>query len=102
MSHQTPNSIENLSRAIKSAWEKEASGIAQFGLTAVPARIAQASSGWTIPVASGIQTGSAYELARVLDRLQEHIEVSNQFSVTLFLDSITGGQVPLPPQRKAS
>jgi hypothetical protein len=102
MNQHNQSTIENLSKAIKYAWEKEQSGVAQFGLAAVPAGIMPAASGWTIPVASGVPTGSAYELARLLDRLQEHIEATSKMSVTLFLDPFASGQLPASPQRKAS
>ncbi|MBC7772275.1 MAG: hypothetical protein H7210_07265 [Pyrinomonadaceae bacterium] len=103
MSIQQPNSTQEiLAKAIQSAWKQEAGGVAQFGLTHIPSRIAPAASGWTIPVTRGVPTGSAYELARVLERLQEHIESESKLSVTLFLDPFADQQKSYSQTKKAS
>lgn len=83
-----PNQL--LIEAIRLAWEREAVGVAQFGLEPVLAGIQSVASGWAVPIVSGIPTGSAYELARTIDRLQEIVESESEQSVTLYLDPFRG------------
>lgn len=100
--HQDERPPEVLSQAIKSAWDREAVGVTQFGLTPIPAQITQAASGWAIPVTTSVATGNAYELARVLDRLHEHIESESKLWVTLFLDPFADQHIPFYQSKKAS
>lgn len=75
-----------LTDAIHHAWKAEAAGVNQFGLEPLVGRIKPEYGGWSVPVASGVPTGNAYELTRLLERLQEIAENKSHLSITFFLD----------------
>lgn len=82
----TPDPIEVLKGATADAFRECREDVERFGIEADPSAITRVADGWVIPVGTGVETGSAYELARILDRLQEQIESRSQLSVSLFLD----------------
>ncbi len=82
---------ERILKALETAW-KEEQGVHKFGLQYQPDRITHDRYGtWVVPVASGIPTGSAYELGRVLEHLQEITETHSQLDVNVFLTPKTNG-----------
>lgn len=96
----TPLKVPNeLNAAIEKAWTREAARVAQFGLVPILADAKPAASGWAVPVVSDIPTGSAYELTRTLNSLQEIIETESNLSVTLFLDPFAGTQPVFAPKK---
>ncbi len=58
----------------------------RFGLQIDEAGIRPVNTGWVVPVASGVATGSAFELARTLTSLQDLAEQKSHLSISLFLD----------------
>jgi hypothetical protein len=83
------NDQANLMNALQDVWQKDPN-VARFGLRYSPERVEFDYGAWIVPVASGTSTGSAYELAAALTKVQEAVEQKLQAEVTLYLD-ITGG-----------
>lgn len=82
---ETPNDRERVLRALDEAWRDEA-GAKVFGLRYLPDRIHEAYGAWVVPVASGVGGGSAFELLRVINRLEDFAASRSQLDVSLFLD----------------
>ncbi len=77
---------DKLLTALDAIWRRENEGVRQFGLTYDPSGVRPAYGGWIVPVASGVEGGSAYDLTRLLDRLSELTEAQTSLSVNVLLD----------------
>jgi hypothetical protein len=75
-----------LIKALEEVWIERRDEVEQFGLAIEKDHVAPMYGGWVVPVASGIQGGSAYELVRTLTNLQEITEAKTSLSVSLMLD----------------
>ncbi|MEZ6234066.1 MAG: hypothetical protein R3B68_07745 [Phycisphaerales bacterium] len=83
------DSTETKSRiidAIRETWATHPDEVAEFGLEALGDRIRSVASGWTVPVITRVENGSAYRLIQVLNALQESLEKSTNLWITLYLD----------------
>jgi hypothetical protein len=80
----TEQERDRILKALEVAW-KEEEGVRKFGLEYQQDRIAQRNGAWVVPVASGIPTGSSYELGRVLEHLQEITESHSHLEVNVLL-----------------
>lgn len=78
--------LKTLWTAIDEAWHENAPDVDRFGLIALRAGIQHEHAGWTVPVVAQAPNGSAYELVRVLNLLQESIETKSKLWITLYLD----------------
>lgn len=58
----------------------------QFGLCFDPQGIRSEYGVWTVPVASGVAGGSAYDLSRAISHIQEETERLTHLSINLFLN----------------
>lgn len=72
--------------AVDEAWRERATEVQEFGLVALRDQIEHAATGWTVPVITKVQTGSAYRLIQILNLLQESIENKTNLWITLYLD----------------
>lgn len=75
---------EKVLGALQHAWRCE-KGVKAFDLRYEPDRIVWRQGSWEVPVASGVSSGSSYELGRVLEHLQEVTEEQAQLPVNVFL-----------------
>jgi len=62
----------------------------QFDLHVLPDHVELQSYGWSIPIASGATSGSAYDLARAIEHAQELAERDTQQDLSLYLDLFGG------------
>ena len=85
MSAITPPELNKLVIALTEAFESDP-GVKAFGLGFVQDQIQQRQGTWTIPVASGIQNGSARDLLIVLDRIEDSVESKTSLDINLYLD----------------
>ena len=76
------NGTATLIDALRKAWSQEQRSVQLFGLSFVEKDIRFTGDGYSVPVASGVQTGSAVDLARTLTHLQELTEQRSGISVT--------------------
>ena len=69
--------------------------VRRFGLSLLADRIAPMYGAWIVPVVSDVEGGSAYDLSRVLNRIEEQAESLSRLSITLMLDpgfpAVNGG-----------
>lgn len=72
--------------ALRNVLREHSASVHQFGLRVLEDKVRPVQTGWAVPVASGVQTGSAYELARALERIQEDAEKQTSLSISLYLD----------------
>ncbi len=75
-----------LEAALREAWQQFESGVSAFDLRYLAEGIDHRPYGWVVPVASGIATGSARELSRLLDQLGEAVETKSHLDVTLYFN----------------
>lgn len=59
----------------------------QFLLRVLTDKVELQSYGWSVPVASGATSGSAYELARAIEHAQEIAENNTRQDLSLYLDA---------------
>ena len=77
---------DSLVKALESTWHERAVDVQRFGLKYDTTAIHPVATGWVVPVASGVGTGSAYELVKMISSLQELAEQKSHLSISLFLD----------------
>lgn len=58
----------------------------RFDLRVLPDHVTRQSYGWSIPVASGAASGSAYDLIRAIEHAQELAERETNQDLSLYLD----------------
>jgi hypothetical protein len=51
-----------------------------------PDQVRPVTGGWAVPLASGSNPASAYELLRTVSTLQEEVEKRTRFDVNLYVD----------------
>lgn len=90
MTPETKSERDRLLKALQDVWRID-EGVRRFNLAFEPDRIEQRYGGWIVPVASGVPTGSAYDLARALDHLREVMEQQTSLSVSVFLKPLANG-----------
>lgn len=76
---------------LSEAWRSEP-GVPQFGLVYFPERMEYAYGAWTVPIATRVHDGSAYELMRVIERLNETVETKTSRFVSLYLDPFAAAE----------
>lgn len=82
----TSRAPEGLIDALDRVWHDHPNLVAQFGLEVIKPEIEQHYGVWSVPVASGVQHGSGYDLTRALNTLQEEVEKIANVPVTMLLD----------------
>lgn len=85
MSAVTPTELNKLVSALTEAFESDP-GVKVFGLGFLQDQIHQHQGTWTIPVASGVQNGSARDLLVILDRIEDSVESKTSLDINLYLD----------------
>ncbi len=85
-SEGSPEAQRRVLDAIRDPWREYPAEVAEFGRVALDDRIKQVASGWTVPVITRVQTGSASRLIHILNSLQESIETKSNHWITLYLD----------------
>lgn len=58
----------------------------QFRLRLITDGVEHLQHGWAVPVASGVEGGSGYDLSRAIDRVQELVELRTNEQLSVFLD----------------
>ncbi len=77
---------QKLLGALESVWKTNDELVKRFGLEVMRTGIEEYYGVWAVPVASGVQQGSSYDLTRALNSLQEQVENVAQVPVTILLD----------------
>ena len=77
---------QRLESALHDAWQQFAGKVKEFDLHYAADGIDQRPYGWVVPVASGVTSGSAYELTQLLSQLGEAVETRSRMDVTLYFN----------------
>ncbi len=72
--------------AVEDVWRRNAPLVERHRLRYVVGGVSRIGESWFIPLVSDDPAPDAYELARVINNLQEQIERSSSIEVTLALD----------------
>jgi hypothetical protein len=77
--------MQAIEKAVRQVMAENA-GSDRFGLVPVFERAIEVAGGISVPMASGTSGGSAYDLLRVINQLEEDLETKHRMDITLFLD----------------
>lgn len=86
MALETNKQREQLLTALRDAWNAEAELVKRFGLVWDEGHVEQSHGGWIVPVSSGVEGGSARELVRALDTIEDRLEQSTSLDVSVLLE----------------